>query len=263
MNEKLQQQLHLVQNDLENKLLENKELLLEQNKQREQLLCSQEKLEKYFQDSKKAKAELKERDDELQLLRQQLAQQKAMFQPSESTGLHVAVSVNTFHVGNEVLVEQLQKVQNELEKLYFENQLLKRNGMNSTDRHSSSANQTFLYGAEDRVKKQLSYRLGNTVIQHSRSITGWLSMPFALGTEVKKFRTDKALQNSKAILPPIASYADAYKADEVKKHLSYRIGTVLIKCSKNPLSWPLLPVIMSRTIRSFRQDRAVLKAQVE
>jgi len=40
----------------------------------------------------------------------------------------------------------------------------------------------------ERVKKHLSYRLGERFIAHSRSPIGWLRLPFALRNEVKQFR---------------------------------------------------------------------------
>ena len=43
----------------------------------------------------------------------------------------------------------------------------------------------------ERVKRHLSYRLGQTLVKHAATPLGWLSLPFALQREVKDFRLQR------------------------------------------------------------------------
>jgi hypothetical protein len=106
-------------------------------------------------------------------------------------------------------------VQEELERHFLENSKLKAAQKSQAHVH---------YGAANRIKQQLSYRLGATMIRQSRSIGGWLNMPFALSAETKRFKQDQAASKDQQ-LPPIAQYRDAHEAELIKQHLSYRLGT--------------------------------------
>lgn len=111
-----------------------------------------------------------------------------------------------------------------------------------------------LFGAADRVKAQLSYRLGATLIQHSRSLSGWLSMPFAVLGTIAQFQRAK-LQRQAHKLPPIHHYRDAHEAERIRGHLSYRLGAVLIRHASSPLGWGRMPFAMQREIRAFRSGQ--------
>ncbi len=149
---------------------------------------------------------------------------------------------------NELLLTQLHMVQEELERYYLENQQLKVNGGTTTP--TSQA----YYGAADRVKQQLSYRLGATMITQSRSFRGWLGMPFALRAEVKRFKKDFAARKQQN-LPPIQKYRDAYEAERVKRHLSYRLGARMIANSKTLGGWVSMPWALLAEAKAFRQER--------
>jgi hypothetical protein len=111
-----------------------------------------------------------------------------------------------------------------------------------------------LYGAVDIVKGQLPYQLGTTMIQQSRSVLGWLTMLFALIKVIWLFRCQRVNCQNKVKIP-LSKYADADKAERVKQHLAYRLGTILIKYGKNPLYWIALPWVIFREIKNFRQQR--------
>lgn len=149
---------------------------------------------------------------------------------------------------NELLLSQLHKVQEELERYFIENQQLKASGAKS----QSKSTQTY-YGAADRVKQQLSYRLGATMIKQSRSLVGWLNMPFALRAEAKRFRQDQMAGKNRR-LPPIASYHDAHEAELIKQHLSYRLGARLLASTKTFGGWISLPWSLYAEVKAFRKD---------
>ncbi|SOY64179.1 putative Chromosome segregation ATPases-like protein [Cupriavidus taiwanensis] len=140
------------------------------------------------------------------------------------------------------LVERIHRMQEE-----WEGRLL-----------ASPANVTKLpehYGAAERVRRQLSYRLGATMIKHSYSVGGWLSMPLGLAKEAKRFRNEKKYR-SKEKLPPIASYRDAHEADRMRRHLSYRLGAKMLGNAGSPLGWVRMPFILRREVNAFREERS-------
>jgi len=148
---------------------------------------------------------------------------------------------------NELLLLQLHQVQEDLERFYLENQRLKAKPV-------KPAKSPAPYGAADRVKQQLSYQLGNKMIERSRSLSGWLGLPFALIGVASQYKRD--LPKRKATKQvPIEKYRDAHEAERVKQYLSYRLGTVLIKYGKNPLRWPLLPFALGNARKAWKQTR--------
>lgn len=148
---------------------------------------------------------------------------------------------------NELLLSQLHQVQEELERYYLENQRLKQK--------VPPPKPAGPYGAADRIKRQLSYRLGAVMIQRSRTVGGWLSMPWALTAEVKAFRADLAQRQADKKAPPIHKYRDAHEAERVKQHLAYRLGSTLLAHAKSPIGWVKLPFALARQVRQFREQR--------
>jgi len=144
---------------------------------------------------------------------------------------------------NKLLLEQLHLVQEELERYYLENQKLKTNQKPTRPR---------LYGAAERVKQQLSYRLGARMIEDSKTFTGTLAIPFTLYDEVQKFREEKKAQKK---LPPIQTYADAYDAERVKKHLSYRLGQAMIQSIESPYGVFKLPSALKGAYNEYKSSR--------
>jgi hypothetical protein len=136
---------------------------------------------------------------------------------------------------NELLLAQLHQVQEELERYYLENLELKQSGGKTGQGPSQP-----LYGAAERIKNQLSYRLGRSMIDRSTSFKGWLSMPFVALRIRSAFRAERRSNAGKS-LPPISSYADAYDAERVKQHHSYRIGQHMVRCGMTP--WGLLRML--------------------
>lgn len=148
---------------------------------------------------------------------------------------------------NEQLLAQLHQVQEELERYYLENQKLRK-----------KRDESDYYGAADRIKQQLSYRLGAVMIKHSKNVTGWVAMPGALLKERRAFHLDKAETPQKK-LPPVHKYRDAHEAEKVKKHLSYRLGSVLVQQGANPIGWMKMPFALTKAYQSYRQYRKSLE----
>nr|EHK8451991.1 sulfotransferase family protein [Escherichia coli] len=143
---------------------------------------------------------------------------------------------------NELLLSQLHAVQEELERYYLENNKLK------------AQQSPVLYGAAERIKQELGYRLGATMIKNSNSLTGWLGMPKALAAERRAWHQYNSSQPQKN-LPPVTVYRDAHEAERVKRHLSYQLGEVLIRSEGSLLRWVKLPFALHRSVRQFRHQR--------
>ena len=234
----LLQQLHQVQEELESRYLQSQEQatkLAEMHKLQADLKAAQDKAAKLQQAeavNHKLQADLKAAQDKAAKL-QQAAAKPASAELQEE---------------NELLLSQLHKVQDELERIYLENRQLKAGGAKL---HSQS--KATYYGAAERVKQQLSYRLGATMIAQSRSVGGWLRMPFALNAEFKRFKQDQAARANQK-LPPIAQYRDAHEAEHVKQHLSYRLGARMIANSKTLGGWVAMPWALLGETQAFRKE---------
>jgi len=189
----------------------------------------------------RVKAELKAAQDKTVQLQRSEEQLKRQLQ---AQGARASAAVD-LEKENELLLTQLHKVQEELERRYLENSKLK-----SELKPQPSA----LFGAADRVKQQLSYRLGATMIRHSRSIGGWLNMPFALRAETRRYTQDEAA-NKSLQLPPITQYRDAHEAELIKQHLSYRLGACLVANTKTLGGRISLPWSLYAEVKAFRKER--------
>ena len=94
-------------------------------------------------------------------------------------------------------------------------------------------------GAADRVKNQLSYKLGNKILK-SKTPTDVLKLPFTLVSIIKEHKFEQRVlsilykQNPSLKPLPLESYGDYYEALKHKEHLSYKLGQALIK---NPFTF--------------------------
>lgn len=248
-NALLLEQLHKVQEELESSYLQSQEQakkLAEIPKLQAVLKSAQEQASKLQQAgaaAQKLQADLKAAQEKAAKLQQAEAQLKKELQQAVVKSASAELQEE-----NELLLGQLHKVQEELERYFLENQKYKKNSPKKPE-------QKTYYGAAERVKQQLSYRLGSTMIANSRSFSGWLSMPFALNAEVKKFRKEQEKKANQK-LPPVSAYSDAYEAERVKQHLSYRLGACMIKNSKSLSGWIAMPWKLSQEVKAFRKKQA-------
>lgn len=108
------------------------------------------------------------------------------------------------------------------------------------------------YGAADRIKKDLPYRVGSAIINHSKSPSSIARLPSAV---IKEFRDFDRNMKKNENLPAIEEYEDADDAIKVKSHLSYIIGFTITDALKYPSSIPKLPFKLSRDVLSFKLDK--------
>jgi polyhydroxyalkanoate synthesis regulator phasin len=218
-------------------------------KNKSQIQTLEEKLEKYYLDNSAKTEELQSLNNEINTLRKQLQSlQKKSKDRNESTA---KIQNSSLIEENKLLLEQLHCVQEELEKYYLENENLKKKAIKPKQKH---------YGAADRVKRQLSYRLGAVMIDQSRSLSGSLTLLIALYRELRKFRKEQANRKK---LPPIRTYADAHEADRVKKHLSYRLGQAIITSFKSPVGIVKLPFALKKAHKEYKVEKNMFKIVLE
>ncbi|EOE2133049.1 hypothetical protein ACKCGC_001890 [Campylobacter coli] len=135
---------------------------------------------------------------------------------------------------------QINQLQNTLNTLPIKKQQLEISNLEQ----ELNINQAFSYipkeqSAKQRIQNQLSYKLGQAMIINSKSILGYIRMPFVLSyikdkhKQEQKIYQEKIKKNPSLKLPPLESYPDYKEALKFKNHLSYKLGEALIKASNN------------------------------
>ncbi|EPF69980.1 hypothetical protein [Acinetobacter rudis] len=149
---------------------------------------------------------------------------------------------------NVLLLNQLHVVQQE-----FENVILKNRNIGSLDNKKDDINTEVYLGAADLIKQQLHYRLGATAIEHSRDLNGLLKLPYALLTEtiaVKKRESQESAPQE------LEFYSDASEAERVKKHLSYKLGVVMVDGTKSLKNFIKMPIEVHRVVKGFQKKQS-------
>ncbi|EJB5847315.1 hypothetical protein MSV08_001768, partial [Campylobacter coli] len=104
----------------------------------------------------------------------------------------------------------------------------------------SKSHYNFVYpnSAKIRIQNQLSYKLGQAMIVNSKSILGYIRMPFVLSyiydkhKQEQKIYQEKIKKDSSLILPPLESYPDYKEALKEKECFTYKLGQALIQANK-------------------------------
>ncbi|EAH5586784.1 glycosyltransferase family 2 protein, partial [Campylobacter jejuni] len=93
--------------------------------------------------------------------------------------------------------------------------------------------------AKIRIQNQLSYKLGQALIINSKSVLGFLSLPFIILSIVISHKQEqkaykfKVKKNPNLALPPLETYPDYNEALKEKECFTYKLGEEFIKASKN------------------------------
>ncbi|MGP5457121.1 hypothetical protein ACTXMD_01545 [Psychrobacter celer] len=155
-------------------------------------------------------------------------------------------SIESIENENTQLINQIHVLQENLEKY------LKNEDKQVVADVKQSKPIPIYYGAADRMKEDLPYRVGSAIINHSKSPSSIARLPSAVIKEYRDFdRNMKKNEN----LPAIEEYEDADDAMKVKSHLSYIIGLTITDALKSPSSIPKLPFKLSRDVLSFKLDK--------
>ncbi|EMW2347926.1 hypothetical protein AAET06_000107 [Campylobacter jejuni] len=93
--------------------------------------------------------------------------------------------------------------------------------------------------AKARIQNHLSYKLGQTLIENSKSILGYIRMPYVLSyiKDKHKFKQkayeEKIKENPNLALPPLETYPDYNEALKEKECFTYKLGEALMQANKN------------------------------
>lgn len=93
--------------------------------------------------------------------------------------------------------------------------------------------------AKSRIQNHLSYKLGQSLIINSKSVLGYLSLPFIILSIVISHKQEqkaykfKIKKNPNLALPPLETYPDYNEALKEKECFTYKLGQEFIKASKN------------------------------
>ncbi|WP_243705896.1 hypothetical protein [Campylobacter volucris] len=95
------------------------------------------------------------------------------------------------------------------------------------------------YGtAKQRIQNQLSYKLGQAMIINSKSLLGYIKMPFVLSyikdkhNQEQKIYKEKIKKDPSLKLPSLENYPDYKEALKEKECLTYKLGQALIQANK-------------------------------
>ncbi|WP_252365420.1 hypothetical protein, partial [Campylobacter jejuni] len=138
----------------------------------------------------------------------------------------------TLEIKNQELSNQTNQIHNLNTTLENKNQLLiaKQNLLNFQNRYGK---------AKIRIQNQLSYKLGQALIINSKSVLGFLSLPFIILSIVISHKQEqkaykfKIKKNPNLALPPLETYPDYNEALKEKECFTYKLGEEFIKASKN------------------------------
>lgn len=110
------------------------------------------------------------------------------------------------------------------------------------------------FGAEKRIKMELPYRIGASIIENSRTKKGILTMPKAIAMEYIDYNKNMNLINS---LPSIEEYGDFDKAEKIKQHLSYQIGEIVAESIKEPKKIIAAPIKIGNRVLFFKKSKLI------
>ena len=250
----------------------DKQALLEEAKVIEKLHQTQEQLEKQLLESEHYQLpHIQQLEQQLQVANQAWQQAetklltnqklideyKLQIDTSTKRGRQIDGAIDTDNSAerlkqeNKALVKMLHHTQEKLEKTYSENQKLTTGLINQ---HSNAIDviqhqKQAYYNAADRIKNDLPYRLGSTLVK-SKSFKNTILLPVTLCREYIDY---KSIESELINLPPISSQTDILESEKIKRHLSYKVGNALVDGIKDPKNLIKAPKVISKEIYEFRK----------
>jgi acetolactate synthase small subunit len=204
----------------------------------------QRNIEKLRQKEAELLSRVGELDGQLQQARDEVNQHAAV------AAAEYVTSNKALEEENQMLLEELHKVQEELEANHIQNQLLLFKVQQAEEKLNPK-----LRGAANLIKQDLPYRLGSAVVRCPQSIPHYLALPRKLQRITKDFK-DSQVKLSEQRIPCLLDFEDRHEAERVKQHLSYRFGEVLVKAGGNPFHWLLMPYKLKKAHSNWRMSRA-------
>lgn len=243
-------QLHRIQEELEKKVIENRNYRKSSKDNSELLTRKIEELNTFKQESEKREIAGQRIADQYESKLEEIQKRHNQLQPmSKEDDLTVELKQE-----NERLLKQLHYTQEELEKYYLKNESPNHsNKLTQTlqvkNSIQPSANIPVYYGAAERIKNDLPYRLGSKMIKATKP-KDLMFLPLTLAKEYRDFQK---FGKSQVNLPDLQEYQDRANAEKVREHLSYQLGSMLLESSKSPKATLILPLNMGKRIIEFKK----------
>ncbi|EHR2169997.1 hypothetical protein KTM33_001681, partial [Campylobacter coli] len=114
-------------------------------------------------------------------------------------------------------------------------------------------------------RNQLSYKLGQAMIANSKSLLGYIRMPFVLSyikdkhNQEQKIYQEKIKKDSSLKLPSLETYPDYKEALKEKECFTYKLGEALIKASNNWYNGGYIKLLFEvrKMTREFNKNKKV------
>lgn len=145
---------------------------------------------------------------------------------------------------NNILLAQVHSMQDKVENLSIENNLLK-NKIN----FEGSNNEIKSYDkAIDIIKNDLPYRLGSSLVKSANAPLSMIMLPIEMFDQYQGYIKMLKDNASNSIL----IYDDNEEVNNVKKHLSYQLGVLLVQGFESPKDFMLTPFRLAKKYIYFR-----------
>ena len=121
--------------------------------------------------------------------------------------------------------------------------------------------------AKARIHSHLAYKLGSALIENSKSIKGYIRMPYVLSyikdkhKKEQRIYNEKIKTNSSLKFPPLENYPDYKDALREKNCITYKLGEALIENMKRggALKYIKFMKDVRRIKRQFENERKEAK----
>lgn len=199
-------------------------------------------------------AEMAQRGNQLQARADELAGQ--VQQAREEAKQEAAAVAADYVAGNkaleeenQMLLEELHKVQEELEQFYLESK--QENEKNRFIVNSNISAETSKL--EKLYEIKIIYKLGSTVLNSRKSISDLIKLPARL-IKIKKLSKNNAYIESMYI-----GEFNEGDYERIKKHLSYRYGEIIINIFNKPRLIFVFPLLLFRAYKNWYKNKIEMK----
>lgn len=208
-----------------------------------ELIAKQYELEKQFEVKiplenvefvDKLATQLQQKDQIIQTKNQELTSKNQELTQTKN-------QLDTIKVQLDSTKQQLESKNKELEsknKILISNSNPSHFIQNTSNFKGKLAYLNTLTTAKDRIHNHLSYKLGQAMIENSKSLLGYIRMPYVL-SYIKDKHKQEQQQYQEAIkknpnlkLPNLESYPDYQESLKEKECLTYKLGEAFIKANK-------------------------------
>ncbi|WP_269088383.1 glycosyltransferase [Campylobacter armoricus] len=110
-------------------------------------------------------------------------------------------------------------------------------------------------GAVERIKNQLSYRLGYAIVSNIKNPLKMVMIPSSIMKSIKEYKQYKN-ETKHMIFQPLETCTDYEECLKVQNHLSYRVGKTILSANKQGIKgFVKLPYSLITEVRQFKNKK--------